>query len=69
MINRPPIRSIELIDNHGNPREYIVGVAGITRIPEVEENGEYAFINWVEVWADEILIARFPQSKLEAIRY
>lgn len=69
MINRPPIGSIEFTTTEGNPGNYIVGRNGVGRITEVEENGEYCFISWVEVWAGETLIARFPQNKLDCIRY
>jgi hypothetical protein len=69
MINRPPVQSIEFTSTEGNPCQYTVGRNGVTRIPETEENGEYSFVNWVEVWADEVLLARFPQNKLDCIRY
>ena len=69
MANRPPVREISFIDNQGNPRDYIVGCAGVTAIKETNECGEFAFIPWVEVWAGETLLARFCQNKLENIFY
>ena len=59
MLSRPPVREIYFEDEHGNPKWFIVGgVDGVTAIKETEENGEYTFIPWVEVWAGEKLLAR-----------
>lgn len=69
MLTRPEISSIQRTDADGNPREYVVGRGGITKIQETQENGEYAFYAWVEVWAGDELFARFPQNKLDAIFY
>jgi hypothetical protein len=68
MKDRPPIRMICYIDAQGNPHTFTVG-RGCTEIREVEENGEMAFIPWVEVWDGDKLLARFNQHKLEHIIY
>ena len=68
MINRPPIHEITYIDMQGNPRTFTVG-CGCTEIREVEENGEFAFIPWVEVWSGEKILFRASQHKLERIIY
>ena len=68
-ISRPSIRSIAYISTEGNPDSFHVGSYNVTEIREVEENGEYCMIPWVEVWAGEKLIARFNQHKLEHIFY
>lgn len=66
---RPAVRLICYNDSHGNPSVFTVGVAGITEIREIGEDGEYAMIPWVEVWAGDKLLARFSQHKLEHIFY
>ena len=68
MIDRPPIHMISYITTEGNPCSFTVG-CGCTEIREIEENGEYAFVPWVEVWNGERLLARFNQHKLEHIIY
>ena len=68
MINRPPIKEICYISAEGNPHTFIVGLQ-CTEIREVEENGEMAFIPWVEVWHGERLLFRSNQHKLEHIVY
>jgi hypothetical protein len=69
MSERPPVRMICYTDSHGNPHEYQVGSCDVTAIREVEENGEYSTIPWIEVWAGDKLLARFNQHKLEHIFY
>lgn len=68
MINRPPIQMICYTDAQGNPHTFTVGL-DCAEIREVQENGEMAFIPWVEVWRGEKLVARFSQHKLEHIIY
>lgn len=68
MINRPPIHMICYMDAQGNPHTFTVG-CGCTEIREVEENGEYAMIPFVEVYDGEKLIFRSSQHKLEHIVY
>lgn len=69
MDNRPPVSMITYISAEGNPHSIVVGCNGVTAIREVEEDGEYAAIPWVEVWAGPELRARFNQHKLEHIFY
>ena len=68
MASRPPIHQIGYDDERGNPRIFTVG-CGCTEIREVEENGEYCYLPWVEVWDGDKLLARFCQHKLEQIIY
>ena len=68
MINRPPVQMICYTDAQGNPHTFTVG-CGCTEIWETEENGEYAYVPWVEVWDGDRLLARFNQHKLEHIIY
>jgi hypothetical protein len=68
MINRPPIQRIVYTDANGNPHTFALGMT-CTEIREVEENGEMAFIPWVEVWNEEKLVFRSNQHKLEHIIY
>lgn len=68
MINRPPIHMICYMSAEGNPHTFTVG-CGCSEIREVEENGEYAFINFVEVWDGDKLLFRASQNKLEYIVY
>jgi hypothetical protein len=68
MISRPPIKRICYTSAEGNPQVFDLGY-NCTEIREVEENGEMAFIPWVEVWATDKLLARFNQHKLEHILY
>ncbi len=68
MINRPPIHMICYMSAEGNPHSYTVG-CGCTKIREVEEDGEYAAIPFVEVWDGEKLLFRSSQHKLEHIVY
>jgi hypothetical protein len=68
MESRPPIHSICYISAEGNPHTFTRGL-GCTDIREVEENGELAFIPWVEVWDGEKLLFRANQHKLEHIVY
>ena len=68
MINRPPIHMICYMDAQGNPHTFTVG-CGCTEIREVEENGEYAFIPFVEVYDGDNLLFRASQHKLEHIVY
>lgn len=68
MINRPPVQMICYTDEHGNPHTFTVG-CDVTEIREVEENGEYAFVPWVEVYNGEKFLARFNQHKLDQVIY
>ena len=68
MLDRPPIREIVYTDANGNPYQFIVGL-NCTEIREIQENGELAFIPWVEVWQEEKLLFRSNQHKLEHIIY
>lgn len=67
-INRPPIREICYFSAEGNPHTFAVG-KGCTEIREIEENGELAFIPWVEVWDGDKLLFRANQHNLEHIFY
>ncbi len=68
MISRPPIQGIVFIDSQGNSREFNLG-SRCTHILEVEENGEFCLIPWVEVWDGGKLLLRASQHKLERIFY
>jgi hypothetical protein len=67
-MKRPPISEICYISAEGNPHRFIVGL-NCSEIREVQENGEMAFIPWVEVWHGEKLLFRANQHKLECILY
>lgn len=69
MKTRPPVSMICYTSAEGNPHTFTVGKGGITELREVEENGEYCTIPWIEVWHGERLLARFNQHKLEHIFY
>lgn len=69
MNDRPPIQKICYISAEGNPCVFMLGRNGITEMREVEENSEYCTIPWLEVWAADVLVARFNQHKLEHILY
>ena len=71
MAKRPRIDRITYISPEGNPQVYQCGPLhrNCYEIREVEENGEYCTIPWLEVWEDEHLVARFNQHKVEHILY
>ena len=69
MINRPAVRMICYTDAQGNPGVFSVGGGDVSEIRETEENGEMAWIPWVEVWNGEKLLFRSNQHKLEHIIY
>jgi hypothetical protein len=69
MRDRPPVRMICYVSAEGNPHVFIVGRDEVTKLQEVEENGEHSTIPWIEVWANDQLLARFNQHKLEHIFY
>jgi hypothetical protein len=71
MATRTPIERITYISAEGNPHVFQVGALGrnCSEIREVQENGEFCLIPWLEVWEGDRLIARFSQHKVEHILY
>lgn len=69
MKDRPAVQRICYISAEGNPHVYELNRNCVTELREVEENGEYSTIPWLEVWQGNKLIARFNQHKLEHILY
>lgn len=43
--------------------EYEVGYSNVTRIEATEKSGEYSFIPYIRVWADNVAVAEFCQHK------
>jgi hypothetical protein len=62
------IHSIQVpCDFYGNPIDYVVGRAGVTRIEACMKPGEYCYIPYVRVWAGDTAIGEFCQHKLSGL--
>lgn len=65
-----PIRMIQVpCDKHGNPKEYIVGRNGVTRIEPTVKSGMHADIAYIRVWGDGKAIAEFCQHSLSGVYF
>lgn len=67
---KAPIRMIQVpCDETGNPREFIVGRAGVTRIEACTKSGLHADIPYVRVWSDQQAVAEFCQHSLSGVYF
>lgn len=63
-----PIRMIQIpCDEGGNPKEYIVGKFGVTRIEACTKSGMHADIPYVRVWCGDEAAAEFCQHSLSGL--
>lgn len=68
MKNRPKIAEVCFYSAEGNPQQFVVG-RNCTEIRETQEEAEVCYVPWLEVYADDRLVARFNQHKVEHIFY
>ena len=65
-----PIRMIQVpCDEHGNPKEYIVGRGGITRLEATTKSGMHADIAYIRVWSGELAVAEFCKHSLSGVYF
>lgn len=63
-----PIRMIQIpCDEGGNPKEYIVGRGGITRIEATTKSGLHADIAYIRVWQGDEAVGEFCQHHLSGV--
>ena len=46
---------------------HVVGSGGVLEIRATQENGEYAYVPYVEVWGELGLIAKYCMHKLDGV--
>ena len=56
-------------DENGNPMDFIVGRAGVTKIEACEKNGEYCCIPYIRVWEGDHCAIEFNQHKASFVRF
>lgn len=62
------IRMIQIpCDETGNPKEYVVGRPGVTRIEATTKSGMHADIAYVRVWDGDKAVAEFCQHNLSGL--
>ena len=67
---KQPIRMIQVpCDEHGNPKDYIVGRQGVTRIEATTKSGLHADVAYIRVWCGDKAAAEFCQHSLSGVYF